>query len=299
MRETWLRLPISPRFDSFAPTFHFTFACLIGQCSVPIPLLAMSGAFHSRAPALTGTVDSLVTSDPIALCTTDGASVVDSLMTESSPFGLGMRIVEFGALSNYVAPQDTSWVNESSAKAKNQASRTSATTTSKQGQRDWGPGAFFFLINGAAIKSKVAGNGESNLRKASIRPARGKVLYIDTFQTSIPELLTMWLGESEANVLGGGNGNGGGAGDPVLNQITTWDEREEEHVHQQRDKQARPDRLYTASRTSRPADPFPPAGPASILKARSNPSVREICQRAAKLAICENIESDIRRTREE
>ncbi|KAJ7464948.1 hypothetical protein B0H11DRAFT_2197878 [Mycena galericulata] len=47
-----LRLPISPRFDLFAPTFDFTFACLIDQSSVPVPLLAMSGALHSRAPAL-------------------------------------------------------------------------------------------------------------------------------------------------------------------------------------------------------------------------------------------------------
>lgn len=168
-----------------------------------------------------------------------------------------------------------------------------------------------------------------------------------------PELLTMWFGESEANVRdvfdkaraaapcvmffdeldsiakarGGSLGDAGGAGDRVLNQILT-----------EMDGMNAKKNVFIIGATNRPDQIDPallrpgrldqliyiplPDEPSrlSILKAAlkkspvalnvdltfmakqtagfSGADLTEICQRAAKLAIRESIDSDIRRARE-
>ena len=168
-----------------------------------------------------------------------------------------------------------------------------------------------------------------------------------------PELLTMWFGESEANVRdvfdkaraaapcvmffdeldsiakarGGSSGDAGGAGDRVLNQILT-----------EMDGMNAKKNVFIIGATNRP-DQIDPAllrpgrldqliyiplpddlSRLSILKAalRKSPvspavdlqylakmthgfsgaDLTEICQRAAKLAIRESIDADIKRARE-
>merc|ERR1712159_276733 len=168
-----------------------------------------------------------------------------------------------------------------------------------------------------------------------------------------PELLTMWFGESEANVRevfdkargaspwvlffdeldsiaksrGGSSGDAGGAGDRVMNQLLT------EMDGMNSKKQVfiigatnRPDIIDTALMRPGRLDqliyiPMPDlAARESILKAvlRKSPvsasvdlghlarstdkftgaDLTEVCQRAAKFAIRDNIEADIKRTRE-
>jgi transitional endoplasmic reticulum ATPase len=168
-----------------------------------------------------------------------------------------------------------------------------------------------------------------------------------------PELLTMWFGESEANVRdvfdkaraaapcvmffdeldsiakarGGGGGDAGGAGDRVLNQILT----EMDGMNSKKNvfiigATNRPDQIDSALLRPGRLDqliyiPLPDeASRLSIFKAALNKSpvapevnlaflaksthgysgadLTEICQRAAKLAIRESIDSDIRRQRE-
>merc|ERR1712025_344161 len=168
-----------------------------------------------------------------------------------------------------------------------------------------------------------------------------------------PELLTMWFGESEANVRdvfekarqaapcvlffdeldsiaqqrGGSSGDGGGAADRVMNQLLT----EMDGVGAKKNvfiigATNRPDIIDTALMRPGRLDqliyiPMPdlPARE-SILKAvlRESPvsaavdlghlarstdkftgaDLTEVCQRAAKFAIRDNIEADIKRTRE-
>merc|ERR1712151_678911 len=168
-----------------------------------------------------------------------------------------------------------------------------------------------------------------------------------------PELLTMWFGESEANVRnvfekarqaapcvlffdeldsiaqqrGGSSGDGGGAADRVMNQLLT----EMEGVGAKKNvfiigATNRPDIIDTALMRPGRLDqliyiPMPDlAARVSILKAvlRKSPvadsvdmdllarstdkftgaDLTEICQRAAKFAIRQNIEADIKRSRE-
>ncbi|KAG0359302.1 AAA ATPase cdc48, partial [Mortierella sp. AD032] len=168
-----------------------------------------------------------------------------------------------------------------------------------------------------------------------------------------PELLTMWFGESEANVRdvfdkaraaapcvmffdeldsiakarGGGSGDGGGAGDRVLNQILT----EMDGMNAKKNvfvigATNRPDQIDGALLRPGRLDqliyiPLPDEGSRlAVLKStlRKSPvsseinldhiakathgfsgaDLTEICQRACKLAIRENIEADIRRERE-
>ncbi|KAF9927212.1 AAA ATPase cdc48 [Linnemannia zychae] len=168
-----------------------------------------------------------------------------------------------------------------------------------------------------------------------------------------PELLTMWFGESEANVRdvfdkaraaapcvmffdeldsiakarGGSSGDGGGAGDRVLNQILT----EMDGMNAKKNvfvigATNRPDqidgallrpgrldqliyiplpdeasRLSVLKSTLRKSPISPQVDLAHIAKAThgfSGADLTEICQRACKLAIRENIEADIRKERE-
>ncbi|KAG0272153.1 AAA ATPase cdc48 [Linnemannia exigua] len=168
-----------------------------------------------------------------------------------------------------------------------------------------------------------------------------------------PELLTMWFGESEANVRdvfdkaraaapcvmffdeldsiakarGGSSGDGGGAGDRVLNQILT----EMDGMNAKKNvfvigATNRPDQIDGALLRPGRLDqliyiPLPDEGSRlAVLKStlRKSPvsteinldhiakathgfsgaDLTEICQRACKLAIRENIEADIRKERE-
>jgi ATPase family associated with various cellular activities (AAA)/AAA+ lid domain len=170
--------------------------------------------------------------------------------------------------------------------------------------------------------------------------------------TQGPELLTMWFGESEANVRdifdqaravarcviffdeldsitkahGGSSGNAGGAGDRVLNQILTrMDGMNVKNVFiigaTNRPDQVdpailRPGRLDQLIYTPLPdqrsrlsilkaalrKSPVAPDVDLAILARNthgfSGADLTKICQRAAKLAIRESIEADIRKARE-
>ncbi|KAI6129894.1 P-loop containing nucleoside triphosphate hydrolase protein [Pisolithus croceorrhizus] len=192
------------------------------------------------------------------------------------------------------------------------------------------------------------GTGKTLLAKAIANECNANFISIKG-----PELLTMWFGESEANVRdvfdkaraaapcvmffdeldsiakarGGSSGDGGGAGDRVLNQLLT-----------EMDGMSTKKNVFIIGATNRP-DQIDPAllrpgrldqliyiplpdetSRLAILKANlkkspvaadvdlaflaksahgfSGADLTEICQRAAKLAIRESIEADIRRQRE-
>jgi len=192
------------------------------------------------------------------------------------------------------------------------------------------------------------GTGKTLLAKAIANECQANFISIKG-----PELLTMWFGESEANVRdvfdkaraaapcvmffdeldsiakarGGGSGDGGGAGDRVLNQILT----EMDGMNAKKNvfiigATNRPDQIDSALLRPGRLDqliyiPLPDEeGRLSILEAtlRKSPigqdvdlrflaknthgfsgaDLTEICQRSAKLAIRESIESDIKRARE-
>merc|ERR1719468_313190 len=144
-----------------------------------------------------------------------------------------------------------------------------------------------------------------------------------------PELLTMWFGESEANVRdvfdkarsaapcvlffdeldsiaksrGGGGSDAGGASDRVINQILT-----------EMDGMGSKKNVFIIGATNRPDIidpailrpgrldqliyiPLPDDG-ARMAKGFSGADLTEICQRACKLAIRESIDADIRREKE-
>jgi len=192
------------------------------------------------------------------------------------------------------------------------------------------------------------GTGKTLLAKAIANETQANFISIKG-----PELLTMWFGESEANVRdvfdkaraaapcvmffdeldsiakarGGSMGDAGGAGDRVLNQILT----EMDGMNSKKNvfiigATNRPDQIDSALLRPGRLDqliyiPLPDEpSRLSILKAtlRNSPvapgvdlaflsknthgfsgaDLTEICQRAAKLAIRESIESDIRAARE-
>ncbi|KAJ7582282.1 P-loop containing nucleoside triphosphate hydrolase protein [Mycena floridula] len=192
------------------------------------------------------------------------------------------------------------------------------------------------------------GTGKTMLAKAIANECNANFISIKG-----PELLTMWFGESEANVRdvfdkaraaapcvmffdeldsiakarGGGGGDAGGAGDRVLNQILT----EMDGMNAKKNvfiigATNRPDQIDSALLRPGRLDqliyiPLPDeVSRLSILKAAlkksplapdvnleflaksthgfSGADLTEICQRAAKLAIRESIDADIRRVRE-
>jgi len=192
------------------------------------------------------------------------------------------------------------------------------------------------------------GTGKTMLAKAIANECQANFISIKG-----PELLTMWFGESEANVRdvfdkaraaapcvmffdeldsiakarGGSSGDAGGAGDRVLNQILT----EMDGMNAKKNvfiigATNRPDQIDSALLRPGRLDqliyiPLPDdASRLSILQAamRKSPvskdvdlnylskmthgfsgaDLTEVCQRAAKLAIRESIDSDIRRARE-
>ncbi|OCH96304.1 AAA ATPase [Obba rivulosa] len=192
------------------------------------------------------------------------------------------------------------------------------------------------------------GTGKTLLAKAIANETQANFISIKG-----PELLTMWFGESEANVRdvfdkaraaapcvmffdeldsiakarGGSSGDGGGAGDRVLNQILT--EMDGMNVKKNvfiigatnRPDQIdpallRPGRLDQLIYIPLPDEPSrlailqaalrkSPVAPevdlnflAKNTHGFSGADLTEICQRAAKLAIRESIEADIRRARE-
>ncbi|KAH9167490.1 P-loop containing nucleoside triphosphate hydrolase protein [Lactarius sanguifluus] len=192
------------------------------------------------------------------------------------------------------------------------------------------------------------GTGKTMLAKAIASETQANFISIKG-----PELLTMWFGESEANVRdvfdkaraaapcvmffdeldsiakarGGSSGDGGGAGDRVLNQILT----EMDGMNAKKNvfiigATNRPDQIDPAllrpgrldqliyiplpDETSRLSilraalrkSPLAPDVDLSFLAKNthgfSGADLTEICQRAAKLAIHESIEADIRKARE-
>jgi len=193
------------------------------------------------------------------------------------------------------------------------------------------------------------GTGKTMLAKAIANECNANFISIKG-----PELLTMWFGESEANVRdvfdkaraaapcvmffdeldsiakargGGGGGDGGGAGDRVLNQILT----EMDGMNAKKNvfiigATNRPDQIDSALLRPGRLDqliyiPLPDeVSRLSIFNAALNKSpvaagvdmeylakntngfsgadITEICQRAAKLAIRESIDGDIKRNRE-
>ncbi|KZV61095.1 AAA ATPase [Peniophora sp. CONT] len=193
------------------------------------------------------------------------------------------------------------------------------------------------------------GTGKTLLAKAVATETQANFISIKG-----PELLTMWFGESEANVRdvfdkaraaapcvmffdeldsiakargGGGGGDAGGAGDRVLNQILT----EMDGMNAKKNvfiigATNRPDQIDPALLRPGRLDqliyiPLPDEPSrlaileAALRKSPIDPSVdlgflaknthgfsgadlTEICQRAAKLAIRESIEADIRAARE-
>ncbi|KAF8336192.1 P-loop containing nucleoside triphosphate hydrolase protein [Amanita rubescens] len=192
------------------------------------------------------------------------------------------------------------------------------------------------------------GTGKTLLAKAIANECNANFISIKG-----PELLTMWFGESEANVRdvfdkaraaapcvmffdeldsiakarGASAGDGGGAGDRVLNQILT----EMDGMNAKKNvfiigatnrpdqidpALLRPGRLDQLIYIPLPDDPSRVSILAAALKkspiapevdlgylAKMTPGfsgadLTEICQRAAKLAIRESIEADIRRARE-
>ncbi|KAF5328470.1 hypothetical protein D9758_017024 [Tetrapyrgos nigripes] len=192
------------------------------------------------------------------------------------------------------------------------------------------------------------GTGKTMLAKAIAHECNANFISIKG-----PELLTMWFGESEANVRdvfdkaraaapcvmffdeldsiakarGGSSGDAGGAGDRVLNQILT----EMDGMNAKKNvfiigATNRPDQIDSALLRPGRLDqliyiPLPDeVSRLSILKANlkkspvspevdldflaksthgfSGADLTEICQRAAKLAIRESIDADIRRARE-
>ncbi|KAG6817312.1 hypothetical protein H0H87_010329 [Tephrocybe sp. NHM501043] len=194
------------------------------------------------------------------------------------------------------------------------------------------------------------GTGKTLLAKAIANECNANFISIKG-----PELLTMWFGESEANVRdvfdkaraaapcvmffdeldsiakarggGGASGDGGGAGDRVLNQILT----EMDGMNSKKNvfiigATNRPDQIDSALLRPGRLDqliyiPLPDEpSRLSILKAClkkspvapevnldflaksthgfSGADLTEICQRAAKLAIRESIDADIRKARE-
>ncbi|KAH8983164.1 P-loop containing nucleoside triphosphate hydrolase protein [Lactarius hatsudake] len=192
------------------------------------------------------------------------------------------------------------------------------------------------------------GTGKTMLAKAIASETQANFISIKG-----PELLTMWFGESEANVRdvfdkaraaapcvmffdeldsiakarGGSSGDGGGAGDRVLNQILTEmdgmnakknvfiigatnrpDQIDPALLRPGRldqliyiplpDEKSRLSILRAALRKSPLAPDVDLAFLAKNTHGFSGADLTEICQRAAKLAIHESIEADIRKARE-
>ncbi|PWN43301.1 putative CDC48-microsomal protein of CDC48/PAS1/SEC18 family of ATPase [Ceraceosorus guamensis] len=192
------------------------------------------------------------------------------------------------------------------------------------------------------------GTGKTMLAKAIANECQANFISIKG-----PELLTMWFGESEANVRdvfdkaraaapcvmffdeldaiaksrGGSNGDAGGAGDRVINQILT----EMDGMNAKKNvfvigATNRPDQIDSAilrpgrldqliyiplpDETSRLSilsatlkkSPVAPSVDLNYLAKHthgfSGADLAEICQRAAKLAIRQSIEADIRQARE-
>ncbi|KAF8475209.1 P-loop containing nucleoside triphosphate hydrolase protein [Russula ochroleuca] len=192
------------------------------------------------------------------------------------------------------------------------------------------------------------GTGKTMLAKAIASESQANFISIKG-----PELLTMWFGESEANVRdvfdkaraaapcvmffdeldsiakarGGSSGDAGGAGDRVLNQILTEmdgmnakknvfiigatnrpDQIDPALLRPGRldqliyiplpDEKSRSSILNAALRKSPVAPDVDLTFLAKNTHGFSGADLTEICQRAAKLAIRESIEADIRKARE-
>ncbi|KIM77417.1 hypothetical protein PILCRDRAFT_12055 [Piloderma croceum F 1598] len=190
-----------------------------------------------------------------------------------------------------------------------------------------------FIKYGMSPSKGVLFYGPSGTGKTMLAEAIAKECNANFISIKGPELLTMWFGESEANVRdvfdkahaatpcvmffdkldsiakarGGGGGDAGGAGDRVLNQILM----EMDGMNSKKNvfiigATNRPDQMDSALLRPGRLDQLiyiPLLDEASPFLAKSThgysvADLTEICQRAAKLAIRESIDSDIRRQRE-
>lgn len=191
------------------------------------------------------------------------------------------------------------------------------------------------------------GTGKTMLAKAIANECQANFISIKG-----PELLTMWFGESEANVRdvfdkaraaapcvmffdeldaiaksrGGSSGDAGGAGDRVINQILTEMDgmnakknvfvigatnrpdqidpailrpgRLDQLIYISLPDEASRLSIFTATLAKSPVDGVDLNFMAKHTNGFSGADIAEICQRAAKLAIRESIEADIKRHRE-
>ncbi|CAH2002816.1 unnamed protein product [Acanthoscelides obtectus] len=177
-------------------------------------------------------------------------------------------------------------------------------------------GAFFFLINGPEIMSKLAGESESNLRKAfdEARSAAPCVLFFDEL-------------DSIAKARGGNVGDAGGAADRVINQILTEMDgmgakknvfiigatnrpdiidpailrpgRLDQLIYIPLPDEKSREAIFRANLRKSPVAKDVDMGYISkVTHGFSGADLTEICQRACKLAIRQSIEAEIRRERE-
>ncbi|CAH2002817.1 unnamed protein product [Acanthoscelides obtectus] len=177
-------------------------------------------------------------------------------------------------------------------------------------------GAFFFLINGPEIMSKLAGESESNLRKAFDEADKNSpaIIFIDELDAIAPK-------------RGGNVGDAGGAADRVINQILTEMDgmgakknvfiigatnrpdiidpailrpgRLDQLIYIPLPDEKSREAIFRANLRKSPVAKDVDMGYISkVTHGFSGADLTEICQRACKLAIRQSIEAEIRRERE-
>nr|CAI5831102.1 unnamed protein product [Callosobruchus analis] len=177
-------------------------------------------------------------------------------------------------------------------------------------------GAFFFLINGPEIMSKLAGESESNLRKAFDEADKNSpaIIFIDELDAIAPKREKT-------------HGDAGGAADRVINQILTEMDgmgakknvfiigatnrpdiidpailrpgRLDQLIYIPLPDEKSREAIFRANlRKSPVAKDVDMTYIAKVTHGFSGADLTEICQRACKLAIRQSIEAEIRRERE-
>merc|ERR1711874_754093 len=172
-------------------------------------------------------------------------------------------------------------------------------------------GAFFFLINGPEIMSKLAGESESNLRKAFEEAEKNSpaIIFIDELDSIAPkrektngeverrivsQLLTLMDGlKQRAHVVVMAATNRPNSIDPALRRFGRFDREVDIGIP---DAVGRLEILRIHTKNMKLADDLPFL--AKMTKGFSGADLTEICQRACKLAIRESIDAEIRKEKE-